>query len=422
MDKEDSKSVVRTLILGKNWPEPHSSAAGIRMMQLIEALQTLGPVSFASAANRNVHSEDLAKLRIQEFDIQINDSKFDEFIVQRQPDIVVFDRFMTEEQFGWRVAKHAPNALRVLDTEDLHGLREARFRAGKENRGMTNLDLQNDTMLRELAAIYRCDLSLIISEAEMKLLVQNIGVHNELLHYVPFMFTKVKKPFKKSLPGFEQRSGFVTIGNLLHPPNRDAVQVLCREVWPEIRKRLPSVEIHVYGAYTDASIQQLNSPKNGFHVHGRAEDVNDVMSRARVCVAPLRFGAGLKGKFFDAMQNGTPSVTTSLGSEGIAGELSWCGFIADNWSEFAQRAVELYNNSALWEHSQTNGFRILDERFVKRRIQKGLIDRLQHSLVCKEDARRNNFIGAMLQHHTLKSTEYMSRWIEEKNSRTQKIH
>lgn len=417
MASVESKGPLHTLILGKHWPEPQSSAAGSRMMQLIDVLQSLGSVSFASAAGRNPHSEDLVKRGVRESAIQINDPNFDEFISRLNPNIVIFDRFMTEEQFGWRVAKHAPQALRVLDTEDIHGLRQARYLALKEHRAMTQHDLHNDVMLRELAAIYRCDLSLVISEAEIQLLNEVIGVRGELIHYLPFMIPELKESTKNSLPKYEQRAGFITIGNILHPPNRDSIEVLHHEIWPRIRTQLPDVDMHVYGAYTDATIQKLNNPNHGFFIHGRTDDVNKVMANARVCLAPLRFGAGLKGKFFDAMQNGAPVVTTSVGAEGIAGDLPWCGMVAVDWDQFVQNAVNLYTQSVIWKTSQQNGFRILDQRFEACQYQRGFAEKLRQALNEIEENRSKNLIGSMLRHHSMKSTEYMARWIEEKNRR-----
>ena len=120
----------RVLFIGLVWPEPTSSAAGFRMMQLIETfLDRSYQITFASAAAKSPYSAPLKSLSIVEQPIVLNSDSFDDFITQLQPDIVVFDRFMIEEQYGWRVAQQCPSALRVLDTEDLHLLRQARMRS-----------------------------------------------------------------------------------------------------------------------------------------------------------------------------------------------------------------------------------------------------------------------------------------------------
>jgi len=119
--------------------------------------------------------------------VALNCTSFDDFISELNPNIVLFDRFMLEEQFGWRVAKHCPDALRILDTEDLHSLRHARHQALKQNRPLTSADMNSDLAKREIAAIFRCDLSLIISDYELQLLTNNYRVPEHILLHCPFM-------------------------------------------------------------------------------------------------------------------------------------------------------------------------------------------------------------------------------------------
>ena len=122
------------LIIGKVWPEPKSSAAGTRMMQLIHYFIDKGDqVSFVSSAKDSFYQEDLSQLEMNCSFVQLNDSSFNQFIENLNPQIVIFDRFMTEEQFGWRVMDSCPNALRILNTEDLHFLREARHTSLKQS-------------------------------------------------------------------------------------------------------------------------------------------------------------------------------------------------------------------------------------------------------------------------------------------------
>ena len=227
----------KLLVIGFVWPEPKSSAAGSRMLQLIAQFQNQGyDISFASAAKISLNTIDLSSVNITTQKIQLNDSSFDDYIKELYPDVVLFDRFMTEEQYGWRVAEQCPNALRVLDTEDFHGLRKARELALKQNTEVTTEHLQNDTTKREIASIYRCDLSLIISEVEIEILTTQFKIDKRLLYYLPFLLKPISNEDKKTLPSFEARQHFITIGNFLHPPNYDAVLYLKQSIWPLIRK------------------------------------------------------------------------------------------------------------------------------------------------------------------------------------------
>ncbi|MFM9825226.1 glycosyltransferase family 4 protein, partial [Flavobacterium sp.] len=155
----------------------------------------------------------------------------------------------------------------------------------------------------------------------------------------------------------------------------------------------------------------------GFYIMGRANDAQEVVRNARVVLAPLRFGAGIKGKLVEAMQCGTPSVTTPIGAESIFGDLPWNGFITDEIQPFADNAVELYQNKILWQIAQENGFQIINKRFLKSLFANDFIEHILKTQTQLKQYRLDNFIGALLRHHSMTSTKYMSRWIEEKNKR-----
>ncbi len=405
-------------MIGTVWPEPGSSAAGSRTLQLMEQFQKLNwKITFACAAADSAFMIDFHAYGVEKVTIELNNSSFDEFIKTLQPTIVLFDRFMMEEQFGWRVAENCPEALTLLDTIDLHCLRLARQTAFKQQREFVKEDLLTDVAKREIASIYRCDCTIMISEYEMKLLQSHFKIAQELLHYTPFLLDRITEKDKDKWPGFENRTHFMTIGNFLHEPNWNAVLFLKEEIWPLIRKQLPQAEMHVYGAYATQKVEQLHQPKEGFMIKGRAESAKKVMLKARVCLAPLRFGAGLKGKLIDAMECGTPSVTTSVGAEAMHGNLEWSGIVSDDAPEFADGAIELYSNKALWQNSQNQGVEIINHVFDKSFHADLLIKKI---ILLKDNLhqhRANNFIGAMLTHHTIAGTKYMSKWIEEKNKK-----
>lgn len=406
----------RVLIIGKVWPEPASSAAGSRMMQLLDVFKEQGhELCFVSASGASEFAVELEEQGIATRSILLNDSSFDDFVRQHDPHLVVFDRFTSEEQFGWRVAQCCPNALRVLDTEDLHCLRYARQEAFKAGRELTEKDLLNDFSKREIASIYRCDLSLIISEYEMRLLQEVFKVDPALLFYLPFLVAAPTDLDLAAFPGFEERRHFISIGNFLHEPNWDAVLHLKKNIWPLIRQQLPKAELHVYGAYATQKVFELDHKKEGFLIKGRAADVKEVMQKARVCLAPLRFGAGLKGKLADAMLNGTPSVTSSIGAEGMQGDLAWPGEIADQDKTFAAAAVEHYTSADKWKTAQVNGRKLLQQRFEPSAFKTHFKTQLKELQEHLEEHRQQNFTGAMLMHHQLSSLRYMALWIEEKN-------
>ncbi|EAT11302.1 glycosyltransferase family 4 protein [Bermanella marisrubri] len=407
------------LVIGYVWPEPNSSAAGSRMMQLIQSFQAMDyQVHYASPAQASDHAIDFASQHITPHAIKVNNSSFDSLCRELEPDAVLFDRFMMEEQFSWRVEKVCPNALRVLDTEDLHCLRFTRQRLAKGNQDVVDtVDLQqlmqDERCVRELAAIYRCDITLMISQFEMTLLQDSLAVPADLLHYTPFMLTEDQ--CQMNTTEFQQRQHFVSIGNFRHEPNWDAVLQLKQVIWPLIRRSLPKAELHIYGAYPPKKATQLHNPKQGFLVKGWCENAQEMVSQARVLLAPLRFGAGLKGKIIEAAQCGTPAVTTSIGIEGISDtQEKNHAVVHDDFAHFAQAAIELYSNQDTWQQRHGQCTEVLS-KFKQADHQQSLVNRLNQLSSQLVQHRLQNIVGTILRHHSMKSTQYMSQWIESKN-------
>lgn len=425
-----SSPSTHVLIIGYVWPEPRSSAASGHMMQIIDCFLEQGwQITFSSPATEGEHRANLSALGINEVGIELNNSSFDTFISELQPDIVLFDRFMMEEQFGWRVEKHCPNALRILETVDLQSLRDARHQLFKDHLKHSSEadDLKDffvksskqvfqpiaasDVALREMASLYRSDLNLMISDVEIDLLVDQFQVPKALLHWCPFMLADTPIQGRP----FDERAHFLTIGNFRHAPNWDAVLWLKTAIWPLIRQQLPGAQLHIYGAYTPPKATALHNAAQGFHVMNWAPDALEVMSGARICLAPLRFGAGIKGKLLDAMLCGTPSVTTPIGAEAMHGDLPWPGSIASSASAIATAAVELYRDETLWSQAQSAGWALLAARYQHQQHCASLIARIQDCRQNLQQHRLQNFTGAMLRHHHHKSTQYMAQWIEAKN-------
>jgi glycosyltransferase involved in cell wall biosynthesis len=406
------------LIIGYVWVEPNSSAAGSRMLQLIEQfLQYNFKITFACPAHKGEKASNLSSLGIDEVSIDLNNTSFDDFIKELQPTIVLFDRFMMEEQFGWRVAENCPKAIRILDTEDLHFLRKTRHQQVKKGEDFTTEALlKSDDTKREIASILRCDMSLIISTFEMDLLKDVFKIDKKILHYLPFLLDQVDAHQIKKWSSFEDRENFIFIGNFFHKPNVDAVLTIKTQIWTKIRKLLPKAEIHIYGSYANQQIHQLHNTKEGFIIKGFAENAKEVVEKAKIVLAPLRFGAGIKGKLTEAMICGTPSITSEIGAEGMHNTLPWNGFVTEDYSDFSEKAVELYTDKKLWKESQKNGIEIINQIYDKEKLGELFINQIKEIQQNLVEHRTQNFLGSLLQHQTLQATKYMSKWIEVKNS------
>ena len=405
------------LIIGYVFPEPNSSAAGTRMLQLIDFFINQNyTVVFATSCKKSTNAFDLESLNVQVVEILLNHSSFDFFVKDLNPEVVLFDRFMTEEQFGWRITENCPDALRILDTEDLHFLRKTRQQSISSSSGSANDFDLNDIAKREIASLYRSDLSLIISEAELKILIDKFKIDCSLLLYLPFMLDLNENPEQKQHSSFSERTDFVSIGNFLHPPNSDAIFYLKNDIWPLIKSQLPQANLHVYGAYDTQAIRSMHNKKDGFLLHGYVEDAFEVVNSSRVLLAPLRFGAGLKGKLILAMQCGTPAAMSTIAAEGMFGSDQPNGIIEDDPSLFVKKCIDLYTQESLWTEYQNKGDAVLKSRFNKLDHQLKLKERISLIQSTIQSHRSDNFIGQLLAHHQFQSTKYMSRWIEVKNA------
>ena len=395
--------------IGHTFPEPTTTAAGTRTLQILQVFQQLGySITFGTTAQKTPYSLDLATLDIHTIPLQLNDTSFDALVLKLKPEVVIYDRFITEEQFGWRVQENSPNTLQILDTQDLHFLRKAREIALKKGE---SLQLFSETAKREIASILRCDLSLLISEFEIKLLQNTFKIPASILCYLPFLVNNIKQ---STIP-FEERNHFIFIGNFLHAPNVDCIKWLKNNIWEQIRNKLPEVQLHVYGAYMPQQVTQMHDDATGFLVKGWTPSVFEVMQAAKVCLTPLRFGAGLKGKVVAAMQAGTPVVTTKIGAEGITENSFFKGVVEPTEIAVVEAAIQLYNNPTEWKQAQDAGYTILENRFLKKdfiRLFQSNLQKIQNDITSH---RQKNFIGQLLHYHTLKSNKYLSKWIEEKN-------
>jgi glycosyltransferase involved in cell wall biosynthesis len=233
----------------------------------------------------------------------------------------------------------------LYDMVDFHGLRFAR-----EARL-----LNPDAVLLEKAAYYQrmelanaecADTVVAISEAEQR----------EIVRYVPGLRSTVIPNIHRvecNTPGFESRAGLLFIGHYLHAPNADAVTYFIREVLPLIRLQLPEIPFYVLGSCMPPDLRQYESGST--HMVGYVDDPAPWFAKARVFVAPLRFGAGMKGKIGQSLGLGVPVVTTEIGAEGMHLEDGKNALIAKSPRDFASAVVRLHQDAVLWRRLVRDG-------------------------------------------------------------------
>jgi len=254
-------------------------------------------------------------------------------------------RHYVAREFLPLLRRHAPQARVVFDTIDLHYLRERR--AAELAGDRTGLAMAARTRALELDAIARSDATLVVSAAERELLALDApGATVEIL-------TNLHEVAGPGLP-YDARHDLVFVGGFRHPPNVDAVRWFVGEVFPRVRERLPGVRFHCIGSNVVESVRALAS-EPGVVVHGHVPDITPYMDGCRVSVAPLRYGAGVKGKVNLSMAHGQPVVATHAAVEGMHLRDGEDVLVAGDAAAFAEAVVRLYTDRALWERLSLGG-------------------------------------------------------------------
>jgi GT2 family glycosyltransferase len=229
----------------------------------------------------------------------------------------------------------APEARVIFDTVDLHHLRETRAAAVSGANGRRAAV----TRRSELDQIAASDCTLLTSGVELELVRRQLpAARLELLGNIH----RVREPRR----GFAERRDLLFIGGFAHPPNADAVRWFAEAVLPLLRKRLPDAVLHVIGTVDEPARRSLAI--DGLVLHGRVDDLDPWLDGCRVSIAPLRFGAGVKGKINTAMSCGLPVVATTVAVEAMGLSDGDDVLLADTPEAFADAIVRACTDEALW--------------------------------------------------------------------------
>ena len=277
-------------------------------------------------------------------------------------DAIVVCRYHLAESLFPLARRLAPRALLVLDTVDLHHVREAREAELLGDRALARLS--RSTRRRELAAVAAADVAWVVSPAERDWLHAALpGARIEVLSNIHEAAAASR--------GHGERDGLLFVGGARHPPNVDAVQWLLREIFPRVRERLPGCTLHLVGAGFPAALGEA-ALAPGVRVHGHVPDLAPLLDACRVGLAPLRFGAGIKGKVNACMAAGMPVVATTCAAEGMRLRDGEDILLADDAGAFAAAIERLYLDPALWQRLAQGGLRNVSAHFSFDAARKAL--------------------------------------------------
>ena len=360
VNRENSSSTrrPRMLVVDAVTPRPDHDAGAVISFHLLELFIELGyDVTFApyNLLEDGVYTENLQKIGIeclsrpyvnnlQEY-IRLHGREFDVFFMHRVNEGGIIANYLKSIY---------PEIPTIFHTQDLHYLREER--AAKLDNSEEKMKIAQDTKVREQKLMSICDSTILVSKEELKILENEPFIQK--LKVIPLVFSKPKRTSKKS---FDERDGIVFVGGYQHTPNVDAVVYFVEKVWPLIIKQRPELRFYIVGSRPPKEVRDLASDSVIFK--GYVKDLDEFYENQRISVAPLRYGAGIKGKIGSALLVGVPVVASKIAVEGMDIDQSEGVIVADEPEHMAASIIKLHDDKALWEKLSEAGQAFVDREY-----------------------------------------------------------
>jgi len=353
------RSKGHVLVIDAVTPQPDHDSGSIRMMAILELLVEMGyrvsfmPINLAWSGR---YSEALQAKGIET--ICHPETSSPSAWLQTYGtllDWIIGSRYYVLDDVFSDIKKYAPQARIVFDTVDLHFLREQR-KASLEN-DATMAKVAESTQKVESTLIKNSDTTLVVSSVEKDLL------HEQLPDADIRILSNIHTTVGTVSPR-NKRSGLLFVGGFQHPPNVDAARWLIEDILPKLRSQDPNIELHLIGSRMPEWLQNMQAP--GLYNHGFVEDLMPHLTQRRVALAPLRYGAGVKGKVNQAMAYGIPVVATSMAAEGLHATHNVDILIADDTESFVDEIIRVYNDKGLWQQLSKGGLANVETHFSRK--------------------------------------------------------
>lgn len=362
----DSQVWGRVLVLDAETPQPDKDSGSITAYYQMKILTELGcRVTFVP---ENLFANGKYAAQLERLGVEVisypHERNLQDYLLRAGGgfDFFILSRASAGAKYFNAIRNEFPEKPIVFDTVDLHHLRMQR-----EYELTRNTDLLDPIWKMrelELGTIRKADATILVSEFEIDYLLNEIGPFPSVL--LPLIYEDYVNP-----PPFEGRTDIAFVGGFRHPPNLDAVQFLVEEIWPRFRERDTGAKLHIIGSHMPADMQELAS--EDIILVGFVENLEAYLANIKITVAPLRYGAGVKGKVGNSLRMGVPVVATSVASEGMGLIDGAHLLVADQSGDFAERMVDLYANETVWTELAESGKAFVMDRFgyesAKRRLR-----------------------------------------------------
>lgn len=366
----DRSNEKMALIFDEHIPTPDQDSGSVRMYRMIESLQELGyKVTFFPnyTKKRPKYMRPLQQMGVE---VVYGEVRGIDFIKQygKFYDLVLLSRPRIGSYYIDACQAYCTSAKIIYDTVDLHYLRlgrQAGFSTSSEEKEYL-LDMAKEHEILEKFLMSEADTTLVVSEAEVDLLnkdgFENVSVVSNIHELNADAYHST----------FSDRKDLLFVGGFAHTPNVDAVKWFADEILPQVIAKDPDIKLHIVGSKLSQELHDYLAAKKNVIVDGFVEDLEPLLKSSRVFIAPLRYGAGVKGKIGQAIEYGIPIVSTSIGGEGMHLVDKKSYLQADTPEDFATAVVRLYNDEKLWTSLQSTARKSIDKHFSKEAAKKSL--------------------------------------------------
>lgn len=354
------------LVIDVCTPKPDQDSGSVDTYQYLMMLRKLGfEVTFISVVDADLvdrYAIDLMKNGIEciygPYPVYIT-----EYLKKmgKTLDLVMLFRAPYGGRFIDPVRKYAPGAKVIFDTVDLHFLRETREKelmGAKLSHHESGVDKE-----KELSIMKKSDATILVSEHELEYLT-SLGV-NSRVRYIP-----LPREVAGRKTGFENRKNIVFLGGYLHLPNVDAVKYFIQEIWPLISPRLPEAEFWMAGSNLPEELKALAGER--IKAVGFVPHLDELFSTIKISIAPLRYGAGVKGKVISSLSFGVPCVATPVAAEGMGLVDGENVLLGETPQDFADAVVRIYSDAQLWDKVSLNGLKTIQENYSLQTFERNL--------------------------------------------------
>ncbi len=261
----------------------------------------------------------------------------------------------------------APAAKLIFDTVDLHHVRESQEADISKSASM--MKQAQITKEKEYALIDKCDETWVVSETERAALAADF--YGKTIRRISNIH-----PLRVATLNFSDRSNLLFAGNFRHPPNQDGLQWFLETAWPIIHAKRPDVILNIAGASAPENLKKISANMNVVFL-GHVADIENQIDLSRINIAPLRYGAGAKGKISQAIASGLPTIATTVAADGMCLTDQTSVLIADDAENFAAKILDLYENESLWNSLSKNGYGVAEQYFSEQAATKEI-----HAMLC----------------------------------------